>query len=93
LRDVLFGLLERTRNDDKRAELEAELTVPPLPLELEHVWRAFCRLNARRRVGFALEPIGYADLEAFIRLTGVKLSPFEIRLVEDLDNLYREKKA
>jgi hypothetical protein len=92
-RQILEGLLERTHKPDKRAELEAELATPPLPLELEHVWQAFCRLNARRRSGFSIEPIAWADLDAFIRLTGVRLAPFEIQLIEMLDDLFRKPKG
>jgi hypothetical protein len=77
-RQVLEGLLERTHKPEKRAKLEAELETPPLPLELEHVWNAFCRLHARRWSSFSAEPIAWSDLDAFVRLTGVRLAPFEI---------------
>jgi hypothetical protein len=60
-------------------------------LELEHVWHAFCRLHARRRSGFAPEPIAWSDLDAFIRLTGARLAPWEIQLIEMLDDLFRGK--
>jgi hypothetical protein len=88
----LEGLLERTQKSEKRAALEAELETPPLPLELEHVWYSFCRLNARRRSGFSAEPIAWSDLDAFTRLTGARLAPFEIQLIEMLDDLYRKPK-
>ena len=52
---------------------------------------AFCRLHARRRSGFSAEPIAWSDLDAFIRLTGVRLAPFEIQLIEMLDDLFRKK--
>jgi hypothetical protein len=93
-RDVLEGLLDRpTLKPQRRAEIEAELETPPFPLELEHVWTAFCRLNARRRSGFSIEPIGWADLDAFIRLTGARLAPFEIQLIEMLDDVFRRRRA
>src|SRR5262249_53079993 len=93
-RQVLEGLLERqTLKPERRAEIEAELETPPFPLELEHVWTAFCRLSARRRSGFSIEPIGWADLDAFIRLTGVRLAPWEVQLIEMLDDLFRSKKG
>jgi len=62
-------------------------------LELEHVWTAFCRLNARRRSGFSIEPIAWSDLDAFIRLTGIRLVPWEVQLIEMLDDLFRSKKV
>jgi hypothetical protein len=83
-------LLERTHKPEKRAALEAELETPPFPFELEHVWPAFCRLNARRQSGFSIEPIAWSDLDAFIRLTGVRLAPWEIQLIEMLDDLFRK---
>jgi hypothetical protein len=62
-------------------------------LELDHIWTAFCRLNARRRSGFSIEPIGWGDLDAFIRLTGVRLAPWEVQLIAMLDDLFRSKKV
>jgi hypothetical protein len=91
---VLEGLLARqTIKPQRRAEIEAELETPPFPLELEHVWTVFCRLSARRRSGFSIEPIGWADLDAFIKLTGCRLAPFEIQLIEMLDDMFRKQKA
>lgn len=49
----------------------------------------FLRLNARRSAGFSIDPIAFSEIEAFTRLSGLSLSPFEVRLVEDLDNLFR----
>jgi hypothetical protein len=88
-RQILEGLLERTQKPERRAELEAELETPPLPLELEYIWNAFCRLSARRRSGFGIEPIAWSDLDAFMSLTGTRLAPWEIRLIEDLDDQFR----
>lgn len=73
----------------RRAEIEAELEVPPFPMALEHVWSAFCRLSARRSCGFAANPISWSEIDAFLRLSGVRLLPFEIRLIEELDDLFR----
>ena len=92
-RQVLEGLLERTRKPERRAELKALLETPPLPPELEHVWAAFCRLHARRRSGFSAEPISWSDLDAFIRLTGARLVPFEVQLIEMLDDLFRSQRS
>jgi hypothetical protein len=70
----------------------AELVTPPLPDELGYIWNAFCRLSVRRRSGFSIEPIGWPELDAFTRLTGVRLVPWEIQLIEMLDDLFRSKK-
>lgn len=58
-------------------------------MALAHVWGAFGRLSARRGSGFGISPIGFADIEAFTRLTGARLSPWEVRLIEQLDDLFR----
>lgn len=87
---MLEGLLERTREPKHRAEYEAELFCPPCPPALAHVWNAFARLGARRASGFGTSPIGFLEIEAFQRLSGIKLMPLEVRLIEELDDLYRQ---
>lgn len=84
------GLLKRTRSAKGRAEIEAQLSVPPFPMPLMYLWSAFQRLSSRRTgSGFGINPIAYADIEAIARLGGRRFSPFEIELIEDLDNLFR----
>lgn len=91
---MLEGLLERTRNPLRRAEHEAALECPPFPLELTYLWNAFNRLSARRSSnGFAVSPISWTDIDAFLRRSGLSLAPFEIRIVEDLDDLYRAEQS
>lgn len=61
-----------------------------MPIELGYLWAAFCRLSARRGSnGFGLNPIGWADIDAFVRLSGTTLMPWEIRVIEQLDDLFR----
>lgn len=86
-------MLERARNPQRRDELEAELAVPPMPDELGYIWNAFLRLNARRSVGFALEPITFLEIESFMRLTGLRLQPWEVRIIEEIDLLFRNVHA
>jgi hypothetical protein len=84
-------MLERPNLTAKaRADYEAELTCPPFPEALEYLWNVFLRLSARRGSGgFGVAPITWADIDAFVRHSGIQLAPFEVRLIEDLDNLYR----
>lgn len=90
LRDKLEGLLDRSRNAKARAKYEADLRTPPFPMALLHVWNAFGRLSARRGSnGFAANPIGWPDIDAFLRHSGLRLAPWEISLIEQLDDLYR----
>lgn len=79
----------RARTDVRRTELEAELAVPPFPDGLDYLWNAFLRL-ARRRGGngFSMSPITWSDIDAFVRLSGVRFSPWEIEIIESLDELF-----
>lgn len=84
------GLRKRTRNAARRLELDAELAVPPMPEALAYLWQAFLRLSGRRAVnGFAVAPISWSDIDAFVRYSGLRLAPWEVRLIEELDDLFR----
>lgn len=88
-RETLEGLLERSRNPERRAHYESELECPPLPLELQHIWRAFQRLARRRSSsGFGVNPISWGDIDAFCRFNSSTFTPWEIQLIEDLDEIY-----
>ena len=89
-RETLQGLIARNQNNPARLKTyQAELAMPDLPDALLYVWSAFCRLSARRSAGFSANPISFVEIDAFIRRAGVVLAPWEIRLIEDLDDLYR----
>lgn len=85
---MLEGLIERSRNADRRAEFEAELECPPFPDALTYLWQAFCRLHARRGAGFSVSPLSWSEIDAFIRRAGVRLAPWEIRIIEQIDDAY-----
>jgi len=90
LRETLQGLVKRTRNEARRAEYESELQCPPLPAALEYLWTSFCRLHARRGGnGFSVSPISWGEIEVFTRLSGTRLAPWEVRMIEELDDLFR----
>jgi hypothetical protein len=79
----------RAKNDERRAELEAELYGPPLPQALAYLWVVFIRLRRRKGAnGFSISPIEWPDLDAFIRLSKTLLAPWEIAMVEELDDLF-----
>ena len=81
--------MKRSRNSKKRAEYEAELETPDFPLPLMYLWQAFFRI--RRRIGsagFGPSPIGLADIDAFNRLSGLALAPWEVAMIERLDDLW-----
>ena len=91
---MLEGILTRTKSAEKRAECEAELALPRFPMALLYVWQAFNRLSRRRGSnGFGVNPISWSDIDAFVRNSKVALRPWEISLIEDLDDLYRSEVA
>lgn len=71
------------------AELEAQLETPPFPQAVEYLWRAWLRLRRRQAPGMAgPSPIGWVDFEAFCRLTGQRFHPWEVSILEALDDTY-----
>lgn len=65
-----------------------------MPAELAYLWRTFLRLSARRGSnGFGANAIGWTDIDAFCRLSGFRLAPWEVEVIEDLDDLWRSEQA
>lgn len=63
--------------------------MPPFPKALAHVWRPYLRLRRRIKPGFAgHDPIGWQDIDAFLRRSGVSLTPWDIELIEAIDDIY-----
>jgi hypothetical protein len=87
-------MLSRAKKPEKRAEYEAELACPPFPMALLHVWNAFHRLTSRRGSnGFGINPISWPDIDAYVRHSKMPLAPWEVRLIEQLDDLFRAEQA
>lgn len=81
--------MRRRLTDGRRREIEAQLELPDFPLPLLYLWNTFNRI--RRRCGgngFGASPIGWSDIDAFVRLSGVRLVPWEVQTIERLDDLY-----
>lgn len=56
----------------------------------EHVWEWFLKLIARRSgTGFGGNPISYAEIDAFGRLTGAHMRPWEIEALCEMDDAYQ----
>lgn len=71
-----------------------ELQGPPCPNALEHVWGWFKALHAARgSSGFGLNPIGWAELDAFGRVNTLGLTPIETELLLALDRVALEQSA
>jgi len=70
---------------------KAERVAPDLPRDFAHIWNAFIELhNARGSGGFGPCAITYSEIAAYRDLTGVDLSPWEVKVIRALDTLYIE---
>ena len=71
-----------------------ELIGPRCPDLLAELWAWFIELDrARRHGGFGPEPLAYADIEAWARLTGRSPSPSEVAMIVDIDRLAFQVRA
>jgi len=85
----LLERAERKGAADRIQALEAELALPPFPLEIAYIWSAFWRLRRRTAGGFGgLEPITWDAIAAFSRYSGLRLEPWEVQIIEDVDDIY-----
>jgi len=55
---------------------------PEVPWPLAHIWEWFGELCAGRR---GSEPLAFADIDAWSRLTGAMIRPSEVALIKRLD--------
>lgn len=54
----------------------------------------FFRLRRRKgATGFGIPPLEWPDIDAFARMTRQYISPWEIGIIEALDDLYLAEKA
>lgn len=92
LREHLEGLIERSIKSGKppkhRAEWEAELAGEPFPPELIYLWKIHQRLRRRQGNGFGLSPVSWPAIDAFARFYRLNLPPWEVQIIEDLDDLF-----
>lgn len=65
-----------------------------MPMGGDYLWRAFQRLSSRRSTnGFGVNALSWPDIDAFVRLSGAALEPWEIEVIEHLDGLYLAQQA
>lgn len=80
---------ERKKATKRVREIEAELTMPPFPSALGYLWNAYIRLRRRKGAGFSgYEPIGWQDIDAFVLRSGLHLVPWEIEILEEIDDIF-----
>lgn len=62
-----------------------------MPAGADYLWRVFLRLSRRRGSnGFGPDPVSFIEIETFTRLAGFPLAPWEIEILEHLDDIYLE---
>lgn len=92
IQDRLLSRLERAERKGHEgwiAELEKQLACPPFPLALTYLWRAFMRLRCRAAPTMSGPgPVTFGDLESYTRLTRMSLAPWEVQIIENLDDIY-----
>jgi hypothetical protein len=67
---------------------EPGLAGPELPDLYADLWEGFLELDRARGHGsFGPEPLAYADIESWARLTRRRLSPQDVALIVELDRL------
>jgi hypothetical protein len=64
--------------------------LPEFPRELGYLWRAYHRLRKRTGDGFSsANPISWRDVEAFEYVTRFRFAPWEVELIETIDDAFR----
>ena len=69
-------------------EDKADDVLPALEPEQLRLWALWRELHASRSSGMAVNPISYVEIEAFCRLTGEQLDPWEARAIRAVDDAY-----
>lgn len=59
-----------------------------MPPQMTHLMRAYERLRRRKASSSSIVPIEWPDIDAFVRHTRLALSPREIEIIEDLDDIF-----
>ena len=70
-------------------ELTAKLAIPPFPVELHFIWKAHGRIRRRLASGMdGPQPIPHEAIVAFQAASEMPLKPWEVAILEALDDLY-----
>lgn len=84
----------RKNRPDIVAELETELDTPPFPVAVSYIWDAWQRLRSRKGPGFSGHlPIEWSDIDAFMRATKKRLAPWEVEMIEMIDDAFLDQVA
>ncbi|WP_425468453.1 phage tail assembly chaperone [Phyllobacterium endophyticum] len=59
--------------------------VPEAPEYTDYIWDWFVQLHNSRETGFSANPISFLEVEAFCRLTGALIDPWELSVIRRMD--------
>lgn len=69
--------------------IEAQLAVPPPPVEMLYLFNLYARLRRRLNgTGFGPSRLTYEALDAFCRFSQIRLAPWEVEVLEELDDKF-----
>ncbi len=78
LRTHLQRLAQNTGRVDPRLQAQ-------VPAAAQHLWEVFVAFAAQRRSGMGMHPLTFADIQGWCGLYGVRLSPWELDTLFELD--------
>ncbi|WP_437411788.1 phage tail assembly chaperone [Sinorhizobium meliloti] len=61
--------------------------MPEAPAFGVHIWDWFVELHNSRQSGFSANPISFGEIEAFCRLTGALIDPWELSVIRRMDQV------
>lgn len=84
---MIDHLLSVERQTGKTPQMLAD--APTLPCGCEELWSIFCELSAcRGSNGFGPSRITFVDIDAYQRVTGTKLLPWEMKAIRKADDAF-----
>lgn len=78
------SLREHLQAAARAGDVDERLVAQP-PAAGAQVWEAFAELSASRPAGMGLSAVPHSELEAWQRLHGVRLTPWEIETLMAMD--------
>jgi len=90
------GRLERARSAKdhvKIAECLQRMQGPILPLAGKYILHWFSELNGARGSGMDVNPISFPDIFAWSQLRNIRLSPWDLKMIQALDICWRNVRA
>jgi hypothetical protein len=70
----------------------SDLDGPEFPYAMSHLWSAFLDLSATRQSGMnGPMAITYNEIQCYCNLTGIDLTPLDVKIIKRLDAVYLRK--